>query len=547
MPLTKATQNVIEGIVSTGSTGVSAGSFVVGQQYKITSLGTTTQSQWNTIAGTTGQTYVVGSLFTAATTGASSGNGAAAVARTLANRFADVINVKDFGAVGDGVADDTTAIQAAINAANFVNGYVMSPAGFNYRITNTIVIDRDRITIDFNKSGLSMDDPTGIKDSILVGNGTTQRNQIYIQNITFGRFQVATAGYAINLNRIGVAKIQDCLIYGDNKLYGGIKVRNGIQIDIQNNYIARCVRDAIYLDGSTPIDRTIDIVIRENRIEWCYNGTTIWDNVEGVFYRDNITFGSYNHALYVDASTPANGLVSFKFQENDFDGSVKTGAYIDKVTNIQFTDNWCSSNTDTGVAANLYIGPDASGVVVDGNQFYCAAGPYTSLRADGPDVVISSNLINGGQTGMLIMGTLYSITGNSLKYLTTGINLFSANKYTVTGNDFESVTFPIGVGGGSNEIVVANNGGYCVGSKTYDPPSIAAGSTDTTTVTVNGANFGDIVNVSFTQHFNSGGVIIYGLVTAANTVTVRFYNPQAFAVDFPSGLIHVTATKAVQL
>jgi hypothetical protein len=127
MPLTKATQNVVEGIVSTGSTGVSAGSFQVGQQYKITSLGTTTQSQWNTIAGTTGQTYVVGSLFTAATNGASSGNGAAAVARTLANRFADVVNVKDFGAVGDGGTNDTTAFQ---NAYNFVSdgGSILVPA-----------------------------------------------------------------------------------------------------------------------------------------------------------------------------------------------------------------------------------------------------------------------------------------------------------------------------------------------------------------------------------------------------------------------------------
>ena len=135
MPLTKATQNVVEGIVSTGSTGISAGSFIAGQQYKITSLGTTTQSQWNTIAGTTGQTYVVGSLFTAATIGASSGNGAAAVARTLANRFADVINVKDFGAVGDGVADDTAAIQAAV--AQSENKALYFPSG-TYIVSNII-------------------------------------------------------------------------------------------------------------------------------------------------------------------------------------------------------------------------------------------------------------------------------------------------------------------------------------------------------------------------------------------------------------------------
>ena len=41
-------------------------------------------------------------------------------ARNLVTREADVVNVKDFGAVGDGIADDTAAIQAAVNTGKTV-------------------------------------------------------------------------------------------------------------------------------------------------------------------------------------------------------------------------------------------------------------------------------------------------------------------------------------------------------------------------------------------------------------------------------------------
>jgi len=50
-----------------------ATAFVVGTSYKITSLGTTTQAQWNTAAGTSGLTYQVGSTFTCAVVGVGTG------------------------------------------------------------------------------------------------------------------------------------------------------------------------------------------------------------------------------------------------------------------------------------------------------------------------------------------------------------------------------------------------------------------------------------------------------------------------------------------
>lgn len=60
-------------------------------------------------------------------------SGTGAVTRTSAGKFADVVSVKDFGAVGDGLTDDTLAIQKALSAGYHV--YV--PEG-TYLVTSTI-------------------------------------------------------------------------------------------------------------------------------------------------------------------------------------------------------------------------------------------------------------------------------------------------------------------------------------------------------------------------------------------------------------------------
>jgi len=64
--------------------------------------------------------------------------GTGAVPTTVQTKLRETVSVKDFGAVGDGVADDTVAIQDAINAANVDGGKsVYFPAG-DYIVSSTI-------------------------------------------------------------------------------------------------------------------------------------------------------------------------------------------------------------------------------------------------------------------------------------------------------------------------------------------------------------------------------------------------------------------------
>lgn len=65
--------------------------------------------------------------------GAGSGNfiaaGVGSVTRTMQNKVREIVSVLDYGAAGDGVTDDSVAVQAAMDAVAVNGGTVMFPAG----------------------------------------------------------------------------------------------------------------------------------------------------------------------------------------------------------------------------------------------------------------------------------------------------------------------------------------------------------------------------------------------------------------------------------
>jgi hypothetical protein len=70
--------------------------------------------------------------------------------RTVQAKLRDVVSVKDFGAVGDGTTDDTTALQAAIayceNATQYGGRALYLPGG-RYKISGALTLSKEFITI----------------------------------------------------------------------------------------------------------------------------------------------------------------------------------------------------------------------------------------------------------------------------------------------------------------------------------------------------------------------------------------------------------------
>lgn len=84
---------------------------------------------------------------------------------------------------------------------------------------------------------------------------------------------------------------------------------------------------------------------------------------------------------------------------------------------------------------------------------------------------------------------------------------------------------------------------YYRGSTTWDPTSIGANSSTTTTITVTGASLGDPVTISKTSGSYSNGEVYFAYVSATNTVTIQLQNTSGGTFDITSATFNVIVLK----
>lgn len=160
--------------------------------------------------------------------------GAGSVTRTVQSRLRDFVSVKDFGAVGDGVTDDTAAIQAALDAA----AHVFVPEGA-YLITSTVTVP-SRKRLEFEGGWANLTSQVPLARLIKSASMTTTALVIEARAVVTGGGVIGVAGNTgdnVQL-RSNSAKLIDFFTSGAGR--DGVRVgEDGVYVNSNSTVIER--------------------------------------------------------------------------------------------------------------------------------------------------------------------------------------------------------------------------------------------------------------------------------------------------------------------
>ena len=163
-------------------------------------------------------------------------------ARTLEARFAERLNVKDFGAVGDGTTNDASAIQAAIDALPATGGTVFFPPG-NYKINSTITLGNGTSSAISSRYGMRLEGAHRPQPALI-----PTFNSVTSVKITWG------GGAATMFDVLGPLQgwgLENLYIDGASTATLGLRGTSAQYGECRNLTIVNCLNDAIRLTTFT--------------------------------------------------------------------------------------------------------------------------------------------------------------------------------------------------------------------------------------------------------------------------------------------------------
>lgn len=388
-------------------------------------------------------------------------SGVGATARTSQNKMRDIVSVKDFGATGDGVTDDTAAIQTAIDSGHTV---LYFPENSTF-LTNGLTAVSNQTWTGGGKIVLK---PTANSQQVLDAQNTTNFviDDVIIDmtDSAFEDTQYVIASFAENF------QVRNCLILGDlenKKQNAAFQVGQANGVIFSGNYFKNLSTNILRLTACSNLNLSNNI----------FRGQKARDPVYSVFPGRAMLLGASQYVSIVN---------------NTFDGEADSDAVnlYDGVAAIDV--GGCDYVTITGNTIRSYVnginleasgGNPSSDIVVSDNVLIGVLDNSTSeyvnrgiwVSAGGLTTpIIANNTISNYRIGLTPKQRAI-VTGNKLLNIQeVGISAQGLIGMTISSNRLENcgissasidnLYFPIyvssnssGGSAGSQAIIISDN------------------------------------------------------------------------------------------
>lgn len=386
-------------------------------------------------------------------------------AKKLATGCLGFVTPEMYGAIGDGAADDTDALQDAVDYAAQYGFYVL--ATHHYLISERITVKNGTHILGFGR-GKIIKDPTAdysLDENQYPAIGNDKDSEV--DNIVLEGLTIISSGYWINQS--GHNQDRGIQLYGTN-------------IVIEGNRIENCGRCGIAVTGSnilihkntviTNIDFSIatipnynfginynaeNITVSENVISGVIQGIMVGlTNRNASIVNNNISTGSVKngvrygqHGIYISFAYKVLisgnvvhdcGLAGIKIQSNNIFDSP-----IPEYGHVTISNNIISNCGAQGILVTRVSGdnkPDIKDILIESNNIYNVLRGINIVRNS--NVIISDNIIKLASQYGILLSASYSMTisGNRIEVdgASSGIYFKDFNEEVIVDPDEDDDT-----------------------------------------------------------------------------------------------------------
>ena len=359
----------------------------------------------------------------------------ALVLSTEAHAQAGWLNVKSYGAVGNGSSDDTAAINSALAALPARGGIVYFPPG-RYRASTKIALPDKRVSLLGDGIGISTIEWTNVDGGLLYqpsiagsSSGADNGRELSLEKLTLRTTQLG-GGAALKATWPEVSgQVVNTLRISDVEVRGSDFTKtwsNGLQLTgARNSSINNLV-----IFGSSTSRRALGF------------GVQIHSNTSSTEY-----FLSRIKVLFAGTGLLVSGGAAGA-------GKGPEGVYVEQ-----------SAFIDVGIGVNTNTGSSEPLLFVRGSHI---AATGIGINSSALQSVFSDNVIyhsTSGGVGIKIFGAVVDVAIRNNHFMSTrvpetstGVVVVSpASRVTVTGNSFNTITSGVWLQSGSSNSYVADN------------------------------------------------------------------------------------------